>query len=123
VTTTKSPAAITALCLMLAGGAIAASQTPAPRVPPRAPADGGFTEVLDSYDNPTCADGQAGAMYGQWPPLANVARRPGEWQSYEIVFEAPRFENGKLVKPACHPVRYRNIWIRRLGAYDQPEKK
>ena len=47
-------------------------------------------QVLDSFDNPTYADGQAGAIYGQWPPLANPARKPGEWQIYDIVFEAPR---------------------------------
>jgi hypothetical protein len=57
-------------------------------------------QVLDSYQNPTYADGQAGAIYGQWPPLANPARKPGEWQSYDIVFEAPQFAGEKLVKPA-----------------------
>jgi hypothetical protein len=48
-------------------------------------------QVLDSFDNLTYPDGQAGALYGQWPPLVNAARKPGEWQSYDIVFEAPRF--------------------------------
>jgi hypothetical protein len=57
-------------------------------------------QVLDSYNNPTYADGQAGAIYGQWPPLANPVRKPGEWQMYDIVFEAPKFEGDKLVKPA-----------------------
>jgi Domain of Unknown Function (DUF1080) len=57
-------------------------------------------QVLDSYQNPTYADGQAGAIYGQWPPLVNPTRKPGEWQAYDIVFEAPRFEGGKLIKPA-----------------------
>ncbi len=123
-------------------------------------------QVLDRFNNPTYADGQAAAMYGQWPPLANVARKPGEWQTYDIVFEAPRFENGALVKPAfqtvfwngvivhnrkeaigatvyrnvakytphaaelplmiqdhANPVRFRNIWIRRLAPYDRPEKQ
>lgn len=124
-------------------------------------------QVLDSFNNPTYADGQAGAIYGQWPPLANASRRPGEWQTYDIVFEAPRFANDALVRPAFqtvlwngvvihnrkevmgstvyrnvaqygkphpaelplmlqdheNPVRYRNIWIRRLGAYDQPRQK
>ena len=61
-------------------------------------------QVLDSYDNPTYADGQAGAIYGQWPPLANPVRKPGEWQSYDIVFEAPKFEGEKLVKPAYFTV-------------------
>ena len=119
-------------------------------------------QVLDSYDNLSYADGQAGAIYGQWPPLVNAARKPGEWQTYDIIFEAPRFEGGKLARPAYqtviwngvvihnrkevmgpmiyrdvasyktphaaelplmlqdhnNPVRYRNIWIRRLGTYD-----
>jgi hypothetical protein len=118
-------------------------------------------QVLDSFDNLTYPDGQAGALYGQWPPLVNAARKPGEWQSYDIVFEAPRFDGARLVKPAFmtvflngvllhshkelmgptvhralasyapqpaedalvlqdhqQPVRYRNIWIRRLRGYD-----
>ena len=118
-------------------------------------------QVLDSYENPTYADGQAGAIYGQWPPLVNPTRKPGEWQTYDIIFESPRFEGTRLVKPAYltvflngvllhhrkelmgptvhralakyqpqpeedsivlqdhqSPVRYRNIWVRRLGAYD-----
>ena len=124
-------------------------------------------QVLDAYNNPTYADGQAAAIYGQWPPLANVSRKPGEWQVYDIVFEAPRFEDGKLAKPAyqtvfwngvmvhlhkelmgpmvyrqvakytphaaedsvmlqdhnSNPVRFRNIWVRRLTGYDRPEKQ
>lgn len=120
-------------------------------------------QVLDSYRTPTYADGQAGAIYGQWPPLVNASRAPGQWQTYDILWEAPRFEGDKLVKPAyvtvihngvmlhhhkevvgamahrkvgvysAHgaeeplglqdhdtPVRYRNIWARRIGAYDRP---
>jgi hypothetical protein len=57
-------------------------------------------QVLDSYDNPTYADGQAGAIYGQWPPLVNATRKPGEWQSYDIVFEPPKFDGEKLSSPA-----------------------
>lgn len=58
-------------------------------------------QVLDSYDNPTYADGQAGAVYGQYPPLVNVSRPPGEWQSYDIVWHRPRFdEDGRVVRPA-----------------------
>jgi len=57
-------------------------------------------QVLDSYQNVTYADGQAASIYGQYPPLVNAARPPGEWQTYDIVFEAPRFEGEKLVKPA-----------------------
>ena len=58
-------------------------------------------QVLDSYNNRTYADGQVGALYGQWPPLANPIKAPGEWNSYDIVFEAPRFDaGGNLTKPA-----------------------
>jgi hypothetical protein len=120
-------------------------------------------QVLDSFDNLTYPDGQAGALYGQWPPLVNPVRKPGEWQSYDIVFETPRFDGPRLVTPAFmtvflngvlmhnrkelmgptvhralasyavqpaedslvlqdhqQPVRYRNIWIRRLRGYDSP---
>jgi len=123
-------------------------------------------QVLDDWDNPTYADGQTGAIYGQWPPLAKPARKPGEWKVYDILFEAPRMEGDKLLKPAYvtvllngvllhlhkeimgptvhralakyaaqpaegpivlqdhqQPVRYRNIWVRRIGNYDLPEKK
>ena len=118
-------------------------------------------QILDSYENISYADGQAGAIYGQFPPLVNASRKPGEWQSYDIVFEAPRFDGDKLEKPAfvtvfhngvllhhrkemmgpmrhkapseysphtlerplllqAHgtPVRYRNIWARRLSLGD-----
>ena len=115
-------------------------------------------QVLDSFDNKTYADGSAGSIYGQYPPLVNACRKPGEWQSYDIVFRRPRFDNnGKLLtaarltvfhngvliqdnseifgptnwiqlddyKPGVeaaalglqdhgNPVRYRNVWIRRL---------
>jgi hypothetical protein len=103
-------------------------------------------------------------MYGQFPPLVNACKPPGVWQSYDIIFEAPRWDaNKKLTKPASvtviqngvvlhhrkeylgetkhreaaaytlhpsqgfielqdhgNPMRYRNIWIRKLGDYDQP---
>ena len=52
-------------------------------------------QVLDSYENRTYADGQAGAIYGQWPPLVNASRRPGEWQTYDIIFEDPRSHFGE----------------------------
>lgn len=58
-------------------------------------------QILDSYQAETYADGQAAAIYGQYPPLVNACRPPGEWQSYEIFFRAPRFDaRGKLRKPA-----------------------
>ena len=115
-------------------------------------------QVLDMYNNRTYADGGAGSLYGQWPPMVSAPRPPGEWQTYDIIFEAPRFEGDKLVKPAfatviwngvlaqhrremvgstshrnepkytphaaelpltlqdhSNPVRYRNVWVRRLA--------
>jgi hypothetical protein len=120
-------------------------------------------QVLDSYGNDTYPDGMAAAIYGDWPPLVNAARKPGEWQTYDIIFEAPVFNGSTLVSPAyatvfwngvivhnrqriagptsptqtvhsyskphdpelpltlqdhSNPVRYRNIWVRRLAGYD-----
>jgi hypothetical protein len=115
-------------------------------------------QVLDSYQNETYYHGQAGSVYKQYAPLVNASRKPGEWQAYDIIFHAPRFDqqgkvidrarvtvlhNGVLIqnnveiygntyhdRPALYtahaaeeplrlqdhgnPVRYRNIWIRRL---------
>ena len=48
-------------------------------------------QILDSYNNRTYADGMMASIYGEWPPLVNVSRKPGEWQSLDIIFEAPRF--------------------------------
>jgi hypothetical protein len=119
-------------------------------------------QVLDAWNNPTYADGQAGALYGMWPPLVSPAVPPGKWNTYDIMFEAPKFDGTKVVKPAYvtvlyngvlvhhhqaflgetiyrevakykghgaeealelqdhgNPVRFRNIWIRRIGGYDQ----
>ncbi len=123
-------------------------------------------QVLDSYHAATYADGQAGAIYGQWPPLVNPQRKPGDWQVYDIVFKAPRFEGDRVVEPAymtvffngvlihdhqklngitghrgvfpyehtqpeerlaiqdhgpATPLHFRNIWVRKLKDYDQPE--
>jgi hypothetical protein len=116
-------------------------------------------QVLDSFNNVTYADGMAASIYGEYPPMVNVARKPGEWQTYDIVFEAPVFNGQTLVRPAyatvfwngvlvhhrravmgstsatmqphsytphepelpltlqdhSNPVRYRNVWIRRLN--------
>ena len=114
-------------------------------------------QILDSYQNRTYADGQCGALYGQTPPLVNASMAPGEWQSYDIVFKAPRFDGAKLLTPARitvihngvvvqmdqefigatahravaqytahaaelpfglqdhgNPMRFRNVWVRRL---------
>lgn len=112
-------------------------------------------QVLDSYQNKTYADGQAGAFYKNAAPLVNASRKPGEWQAYDIIFRAPKklgdgsvqpgsftvLHNGVLVQDHVpikgnpttsallqgvapkgplmlqdhgNPVRYRNIWLRRL---------
>ncbi len=69
-------------------------------------------QVLDSYQNRTYADGQAAAIYGQFPPLVNVCRPPGEWQSYDIIFHAPRFApDGSLLKPARMTVFHNGILV------------
>lgn len=113
-------------------------------------------QMLDSFQSKTYADGQCGALYKQYSPLVNASRAPGEWQTYDIIFRAARFDaagkriekarltvlhNGVLIHdgaelngvtgyapykelPEAGPlylqdhnctVRYRNIWMRRLG--------
>ena len=120
-------------------------------------------QVLDGYDNQTYADGLTGAIYGQFPPLVNACIKPGEWQAYDILFVAPRYQRDNLISPAyltvvlngivlhhhraAHGptghknlssyeqvhgpqgplklqdhgdlVRYRNIWFREIGEYDE----
>ncbi|MEE2640713.1 MAG: family 16 glycoside hydrolase [Planctomycetota bacterium] len=69
-------------------------------------------QVLDSYENLTYADGSAGAIYGQYPPLVNASRQPGEWQTYDIVFRSPRFDGqGKLTEPARLTVLHNGVLI------------
>lgn len=69
-------------------------------------------QILDSYDNETYYDGQAGALYKQWPPLVNACRKPGEWQTYDIIFEAPKFdEHGKVTKPAYVTVLQNGVLV------------
>ena len=69
-------------------------------------------QVLDSYNNPTYSNGQAGAVYKQHVPLVNASRKPGEWQSYDIIFTAPLFkENGDLESPARVTVIHNGVLI------------
>jgi hypothetical protein len=69
-------------------------------------------QVLDSYNSKTYADGMAAAIYGQFPPLVNASRAPGEWQTYDIVFRAPRFDGqGVLLSPARLTVFHNGILV------------
>lgn len=69
-------------------------------------------QVLDSYESESYADGQASAIYGQYPPLANATRPPGEWQAYDVFFRRPRFSaEGALLEPARVTVVHNGILV------------
>jgi hypothetical protein len=69
-------------------------------------------QILDSYRHRTYANGQAGSIYKQYAPLANSARRPGEWQSYNIVWQTPTFGSGALVtRPATVTVIMNGVLV------------
>lgn len=69
-------------------------------------------QILDSYDNKTYFHGQAGSIYKQHAPLVNASRKPGEWQTYDIVFHAPRFdEQGKVIDRARVTVLHNGVLI------------
>src|SRR5260370_37610357 len=70
------------------------------------------TQVLDSYQSKTYADGQAAAIYGQYPPLVNASRPPAQSQTYDIVFHEPRFDkDGKLLRPARETVFHNGVLV------------
>jgi hypothetical protein len=78
-------------------------------------------QVLDSYQNLTYPDGQAAAMYGQFPPLVNASRPPGEWQVYDITFSAPRFSTtGTLEKPAVVSVVHNGVVVHHATSFLGP---
>lgn len=69
-------------------------------------------QILDSYENKTYYDGQCGSIYKQTPPIVNACRKPGEWQTYDIIFEAPEFDDdGTVVKPAYVTVLQNGVLI------------
>lgn len=68
-------------------------------------------QVLESNQNLTYADGGAGAIYGVWPPLANPARPQGQWNVYDIFFEAPHFDGAKVAKPANITVVFNGVLV------------
>lgn len=84
-------------------------------------------QILDSYDNKTYFDGQSAALYKTRPPLVNATRKPGEWQTYDIIYNAPRFnEHGTVVKPGYVTVLHNGVLVQNhteiLGetSYEQP---
>jgi hypothetical protein len=78
-------------------------------------------QVLDSYHNRTYADGQAAAVYGQYPPLVNACRPPGQWQTYDIIFHRPRFTSaGKLLRPARVTVLQNGVLVQDNAALTGP---
>lgn len=69
-------------------------------------------QVLDSYNNETYYNGQAASVYKQSPPLVNASRKPGKWQTYDIVFHAPRFAaDGSVTKPATITVFHNGVLV------------
>jgi hypothetical protein len=94
-------------------------------------------QVLDCYDNKTYADGAAGSIYGQYPPLVNACRAPGQWQTYDIIYTAPRFDaTGKLLSPTRVTILHNGVliqnnveltgptdWLDRAAYRPHPEKQ
>jgi len=73
----------------------------------------GEVQVLDSYENDTYPDGQAGAIYGKYPPLVNASRRPGEWQAYDIILELAKVDakTKQVVRPARITVLHNGVVV------------
>ncbi len=94
-------------------------------------------QVLDSYEARTYSDGSAGAIYGQYPPLVNASLPPGKWQTYDILYTAPRFDaSGKLLSPVRETVFHNGVliqnnveltgptsWVERAPYSPHPEKQ
>jgi hypothetical protein len=73
------------------------------------PGDDGYElQILDSFENKTYVNGQAGSVYKQHPPLVNANRKPGEWQTYDVVWNAPTFNADGSVKSPAHVIAFHN---------------
>lgn len=68
-------------------------------------------QVFDSYSCKIYSDGSAGALYGQTPPLVNVTRKPGEWQTFDVYFKAPVFEGDTLIESARMTVLHNGVFV------------
>jgi hypothetical protein len=77
-------------------------------------------QVLDCYENPTYADGTTAAIYGEYPPLVNACRKPGEWQTYDIIWTAPRFVEQRLLTPAYVTVLHNGVLVQHHQALTGP---
>jgi hypothetical protein len=77
-------------------------------------------QVLDGYDNPTYADGATGGIYGQFPPLVNACRKPGEWSVYNIIWTGPRFEGETVVREAQVTVMLNGIVVQNARVLQGP---
>ncbi|MGJ8697354.1 MAG: 3-keto-disaccharide hydrolase [Verrucomicrobiaceae bacterium] len=77
-------------------------------------------QVLACYENKTYPDGQAGGMYGQYPPLVNASAPKGEWNSYDIVFKAPRYEGETCVEPAKLTLFHNGVLLHNAKEYLGP---
>lgn len=80
-------------------------------------------QILNSYENETYADGMAGAVYGEHPPLVNAARPPGEWQKYDILYSAPRFsDSGELQRKATVTLLWNGVLAQNNYRIEGPTK-
>lgn len=77
-------------------------------------------QVLDCFGNPTYADGSTASIYGEYPPLVNACRKPGEWQTYDIMWTAPRFNGVDLVWPAYATVIFNGVVVHNHAALYGP---
>lgn len=68
-------------------------------------------QMLDSYQNPTYSNGQAGSIYKQTPPLVNAMQKPGKWNVYDIIYTAPIFKNGKMVQKPRVTVLHNGVLV------------
>jgi hypothetical protein len=78
-------------------------------------------QILDNYNNPTYADGLCGGLYGQSPPLVNACKKPGAWQTYDIIFQAARFgADHQLIRPASATVMQNGVLLHHKQAFLGP---
>jgi hypothetical protein len=81
-------------------------------------------QILDNYNNRTYSNGQAGSIYKQTPPTVNVCRPPGEWQTYDVIFIAPRFySDGRVQSPAHITVLQNGVLVQNNTTIWEPNTR